>query len=57
MDSFNVHVLKLTRSSVNKPLVPTVVFESDGPRGSEVHTTSADAPKQVGLMMNWMSGF
>lgn len=24
----------------------SVVFESDGPRGSEVHTTSADAPKQ-----------
>ncbi|KAK2094197.1 hypothetical protein P7K49_027935 [Saguinus oedipus] len=35
----------------------SVVFESDGPRGSEVHATSADAPKQVGLVMNWMSEF
>ncbi|NXL73842.1 ZN516 protein, partial [Leptocoma aspasia] len=35
----NVHLL-------TSPLVPTVVFESNGLRGTEVHTTSADAPKQ-----------
>lgn len=34
------------------PLVPTVVFESNGLRGAEVHATSADAPKQVGLTIN-----
>jgi len=46
----NVHLL-------TSPLVPTVVFESNGLRGTEVHTTSADAPKQVCFTINWMFGF
>lgn len=45
----DVHTL--TKASMllclTRPLVPTVVFESNGLRGTEVHTTSADAPKQV----------
>uniref|UniRef100_A0A8C9UTN6 Zinc finger protein 516 n=1 Tax=Spermophilus dauricus TaxID=99837 RepID=A0A8C9UTN6_SPEDA len=35
----------------------TVVFECDGPRGSEVHPASTDAPKQVGPTRNWVFGF
>lgn len=35
--------------AANTPLVPTVMFESNGLRGADVHTTSTDAPKQVGL--------
>lgn len=45
--------------SANNPLPffsPTVVFECDGPRGSEVHTASTDASKQVCPMMHvWVS--
>jgi hypothetical protein len=51
-----MHTRETCLSCANGPLVPTVVFECDGPRGSEVHTASADTPKQVGPMSNWGSG-
>lgn len=40
----------------NRAFFPTVLFECDGPQGSEVHTASTDAPKQVCRMLQvWVS--